>query len=313
MRSVFIFATLLAVAFSTSCYYGSTSEDFYDLSKVGSDNWITGTDNNNNVWNINVCVEIEEVSEEKFMKRDNFKRAEIPTCPMNSSVCVQKDEVLFNMGTDSTAIFSDSPNGASSGVEVIYSAEGDCTTQDGNAASIKTIVEYNCAYNEEETVSIVTDGCFTTINVNSPYACPQNYNWDDDNTVYIHTPFFAFFGLVLMAVACTCLCCCCCMRRKRIQKRNIAMRQFSNVAFQPIPASQMKSTVQQPQTVQQNLPAYNPYVQPQFLYYYPSQQQQVQQTPIQFQQPQMVELEQMNDDEKLAKQLQAQFDRESQV
>jgi len=92
------------------------------------------------------------------------------------------------------------------------------------------------------------------------------------------------------------------------------MKQFSSVAFQPIPQSKnaIKSTAN---VVPQQLPTYNPYLnnqQPQFVYYYPSAQNgSAPQFPFvhpQFQQPQQVKQE--SSDEKIARELQAQFDRE---
>jgi len=87
------------------------------------------------------------------------------------------------------------------------------------------------------------------------------------------------------------------------------MRQFSNVAFQPIPYT---NPVRQPTQGMMNghLPAYNPYVgQPQqFVYYIPAPQGQPAVVPLQsFGET----TNQINEsDEKFAKELQAQYDRE---
>jgi len=308
-------AIFLVAVTSTPCFYTSTDGLFYDLENIGylNNNWISANDSNGNVWSIKVC-------------QPDFVEDLNPLCPVNSSVCVSSSNgVISNRGSSSSAIFADSPYGSSNGVEVVFGTDGVCP--DDNASSVKTIVEFVCqqevveedsdVYYNDYSISIDSDNCFTTITVYSSNACP-NIGMEDDGDYESETimiaPFMTFFGLVLMALVFSCMCCCCIIRRRRTQKKEIAMKQFSNVAFQPIPASQLN----QPQIMRQNpnFPAYNPYVQqPQFLYYYPTQQQQVPiQLPVQQQQqPQMVELDQLNGDEKLAKELQAQFDREHQV
>jgi len=307
MKVLLVLATIFLVAVSsTPCSYNSSDSTYFQfyLGDIGYNtfNWLTANDTNGNTWFIKVC-QPDDVEDPN------------PLCPAGSSICVASlNGEVSNRGTDSTAIFADSPFGYSEGVEIAYGADGVCP--DDKTSSIKTIVEYVCIEttveertSNENTVYVDSENCFTTITVNSVYACPISGMADDGTleTVMI-APFMTFFGLVLIALLLSCMCCCCMIRRRRIQKKEIAMKQFSNVAFQPIPASQMN---QQPQIMKQNpnFPAYNPYVQqPQFLYYYPTQQQQ--QVPIQQSPPQVVELDNFDNDEKLAKQLQAQFDRE---
>jgi hypothetical protein len=310
MKVLLAFAAIFLVAVtSTPCYYTSTDGLFYDLENIGNfnNNWISANDSNGNVWSIKVC-------------QPDFVEDLNPLCPVNSSICVSSNGVISNRGSSSSAIYADSPFGSSQGVEVVFGTDGVCP--DDNASSVKTIVEFVCQQDTEDSVDINdyyitvdSDNCFTTISIYSVSACPTTVGMDDDMDGYesetiMIAPFMTFFGLVLMALVFSCMCCCCMIRRRRTQKKEIAMKQFSNLAFQPIPAS---NQFNQPQVMRQNpnFPAYNPYVQqPQFLYYYPTQQQQVQ---VQQQQPQMVELDQLNGDEKLAKELQAQFDREHQV
>jgi len=307
MKVILAFALFLAAVSAIPCSYTSTTDSTvqYYLGSIGftSNNWVSANDVNGNLWSIRVCDDLVDSN---------------PLCPVNSSICVTSstNEDVSNRGTDSTAIVADSPSGVFGGLEVAYGADGVCP--DDKSSSIKTIVEYVCSGDSVEVITIDSENCFTTITISSTYACPYHdeMTGDDEEGTVMIAPFMTFFGLVLMALVFVCMCCCCMIRKRRCQKKEIAMKQFSNVAFQPIPANQMNQ--QQPQMKQNpNFPAYNPYVQPQFLYYYPTQQQQQIQVPIQQSQqpqsPQVVELEQFDNDEKLAKQLQAQFDLEHQV
>jgi len=78
------------------------------------------------------------------------------------------------------------------------------------------------------------------------------------------------------------------------------MKQFSSVAFQPIPSTTSANVNQQPQNL-------NPYVaQPQFVYYYPSQNGT---SPEFF--SQYTQNDETQNDETIARNLQAQFNQES--
>jgi len=312
MKAILVLAVLLAVAQcfinDFSCTYTATDGSFYYIGKVGQDSnfWLNATADDGTVYYFQVCQGNSE--------DDTF----VPPCPFNSSVCFNTKDTLVNIGTTSTQLWSDAPSGSENGVESVFGAEGSC--QEGGD-SIKTVIDYVCEYGSETSTMVVTDQCFTTITVYSEDACPTDgdlVDFDDDmdysdSEEVIYIPFFSFGALLSMAVVCVCLMCCCCMRRRKCQQRkSIAMKQFSNQAFQPIPTNVVKQSVPMMQPNQVPLPSYNPYVvqQPQqFVYYYPSQFQQ-QQHPI-------VKLDQVDQqlvsDEKLAKDLQDQFNRESQV
>jgi len=280
-----------------ACYYVSSSNgDFYysDLNVIyNNDGWYNGTDDNGNIWFFRSCV-VNTTSH----------------CPDGSSVCfVDQKGVINNRGSTSTALFSDyQSEDYLSGYEIIFGVESD--------SSIKTVVDFVCMNDNETKVSVSTDGQFTTITVYSNSNCPSASYGDDMIYWESYQSFFSrFFFTILLSCCCIALLpiCCCCIRRRRCQRnKNIAMKQFSNIAFQPIPS--VRPNIQSVQQPNIPIPTYNPYVQqqPQFVYYYPSQQQQQQQhqqIPLQEIHP----VVQLNDDEKLAKQLQAQFDRESQV
>jgi len=286
------------------CYYSSNSEDsfeWYQFQMLGSDNqgWLNGTDANGDVWNFRIC------------DQDQFDTDNENPCPDDSSVCVLSNGKTQTRGSTASVQFSDTPYPDTFGFEVIFGAEID--NQD-----YKTVIEFVCGWGlPEPIVSIQLDGTYTTIIVNTTYACPESSDVTDPRVeMQVDFAFLFFSLLMLFGLVCSLCCCCCLVRRRRCQRnKDIAMKQFSNVAFQPIPSalttqSTTTSSIQQ-HTVP--LPAYNPYLihpqqQQQFVYYYPSQNQQVATTTINT--PPTVQLD---DDEKLAKQLQAQFDQEVQV
>jgi len=298
------FAILLAYVSAQTCDYYSTSGDSYYLGDLGweSNHWVNFTDDaSGSVWFFRVCEDSE--SDYEF----------INPCPIGSAVCVSiKGGIFESRGSIDSVLMSDSPYGSSQGVEEVFGSADVCADN----SAIKTVIDYVCGDNYDPifTISLV-DGCFTTITVNTSQACSQMVvedgdmdEWDEDDSDSEAHPhiFVSFSGLLLMIAMSICMCCCCCLaKRRRCQrKKDIAMKQFSNVAFQPIPQTRTQPNVNV--VPQMNLPAYNPYVvQPQqYVYYYPTQVPQ---------QASFVPLEQMNSDEKFAKDLQAQFDKESQV
>jgi len=304
-------AIIVAVEEDTSsslqtCNYYSSSGNwyrFYGLGYFGENNqgWINGSDSKGNVWSFQVCQYYAVNSEEDS---DSYN-----PCPTGSSVCVAQSEdgQVLNRGSTATAMFNDLPNGAE-GFEVMFGSSDD--------EEVKTVIDFVCSsVNYVPLItSIQSDDKFTTITVNSTDACQSTEVWYVDadyesNTVRIDGGFL-FFALVFLVGAVCSLCCCCCLaRRRRVQRnKDIAMKQFSNIAFQPIPSVNRGNVTGVHQQTTVPLPAYNPYLvqqQPQFVYYYPHQQQQVV--------PPVVPLQTVDNDEKLAKQLQAQFDREAQV
>lgn len=218
-------------------------------------------------------------------------------CPKGSSVCMYNNVTgkVSDRGNSSTVIFADSQNG---GIEATYSSPESCG--DGE---YKTFVNFVCT-----SQLIIEDGCLTNIYIVMSEMCPAYNDGSDggmpweDNESYVHADLTLPF-LVLLCIPACCLClCCCCIRKRRCQRaRQIQMQQMHSAAFQPIPSSsQPKNNATAP---------FNPYIaQPQYFYYYPNQNQQ--------EMTEMVPLENIvveSEDEKLAKQLQAQYDREAQM
>jgi len=279
------------------CYYSSNS-DWYQFVMLGSDNngWLNGTDSTGAVWYFRIC--------------DQDYDNEWTPCPTDSSVCVSSNGQTQNRGSTASVQFSDTPYPETYGFEVIFGAQED--KQD-----YKTVIEFVCGWGlPEPVVTFQLDDTYTTIIVNTTDACPETIDVTNPTAeIRVDVGFLFFSLLMLVGLVCSLCCCCCLVRRRRCQRnKDIAMKQFSNVAFQPIPSGRTQATST---TIQQHtvpLPAYNPYLihpqqqQQQFVYYYPSQNQQQQ-----VQVPSTSSTVHVDDDERLAKQLQAQFDQESQV
>lgn len=308
MKVLVVVALLLAVCYADmNCWYASSDgTSVYSLEDLAweTNHWMNVTDSNGQTWFWKVCNDATV---------DNT-----PFCPTNSSVCIQtKNGKPENRGTTSTAQWSEIDENQS-GIEVVFGSDQTCSFDE--TEEVKTVIDYVCGTGDKPTISIVAKGCFAQIMVVTEEACAESdydddmdgsedgfyYDQDEVETIII-TPFLTFGLLLTITVLFTCLCCCCIIRRRRCQKKAIAMRQFSNIAFQPIPSTH--STVNKQQPINQQFPSYNPYVvpqngQPQFVYYYPGQQMQV---PLETFSNQDT---QVDSDEKLAKELQSQFDRE---
>lgn len=321
LLAITAFLVLLGVSLATlSCNYVAEDKQWiqYDLSNLETDrnHWLNGTDNNGNVWYWKVCTSEVGVPDGQ----------DSPCGDSISAACVsQKGNPFESRGNFDSALWSDSRSGTD-GVEVVFT--GDVCSNDATQ-NVKTVIDYVCSADSEDyTSEIKSDGCFTTITVYTSDACRDQVMYDgswadgDDYQTHSYQSFFLgpFVSMIGLLGLCICLVsCCCCMRRRRCQRKAIAMKQFSNVAFQPIP--QTHSAIKQQQNIpmvqihppsnQIPLPSYNPFVVQQphqpYVYYYPNQQQQTQQ------QPQVNHQVQLSSDEQLAKELQSQFDRESRV
>jgi len=294
----FVALFLIAVSSTNTCEYTASNGIEYYLETLAyeSNYYLNATDAKGNLWYFVVCDDTDE--------GDSVSNYVTSPCPAGSSVCVSINGAPTIDRGSNTPVISDSPYGE--GIEMVYGSDAFC---EDKTSAIKTSIEFVCnpqLLDPVVTVQII-DVCFAQITVNSSHACGYYEEDDMDGEYYEgydHEYAFvslSFTSLMFCGIVLTCLsCCCCCMVRRRrcAQKKALAMKQFSNVAFQPIPSNTVKvqNPVQQPQST---LPAYNPYImQPQFVYYYPNQAQ--------------VQLD-TQDDEKLAIELQAKFDRESQV
>lgn len=249
--------------------------------------WMNATDENGNTWFFSSCpIDITEFS---------------PSQDTTVAVWMKTaDGELYNRGDIAMTTYNLSPFGENQGLEAV-------TGTVLNETAYKTVIEYVCDNGMTDNVTSVEikSDTYTVITVVDPKFCPiSDAEWDDDDDYennngghYYHRRRHGFFSVTFIAVFIvsfftTCVCCCCIRRRKcRQQARAAQMKQFSNVAFQPIPAH---NPVEIPLT--QPTPAFNPYLQnQQFMYYYPAQPQTAPQG---------------KSDEQIARELQAQFDRE---
>jgi len=317
MKSAFFLAILFVAALANECSY-PTQDGFSDY--FFENEWLNTTDSSNNIW---------------FFQDGCFGYSETSPCPTSSPVCV-----ILSGTTEAVSAAIQTPQDSYSyianGLEFVFTSETPCYSESvGEKSTMKTTLDFNCDP-EINSVSFTVsfDGCFTVITANSSWYCPSGEvtldNSQDAPYYYssesgeANVGGFAFFSLgimILFTLGClisVCLCCCCMVRRRRQKKIQTAMRQFSNVAFQPIPYS---NPIRQPtqatnsQHAQVPIPAYNPYLgQPQqFVYYYPAQVPTQVNAPIPLQQFGDSNRGQDDSDEKFAKELQAQFDREEQV
>jgi hypothetical protein len=318
---VFLIATAaFAIPDEQTCwsYFSATDGSFYEVNA----GWLTGADQDGNNWFFRICDFDEQVNSDGDVTIYSVSGGEFDPCGIldtdteAATVCQQTKAGLILKGTDDTVRYSDSPNGEDQGYEIMYGVET-------ATPAIKTLIQLNCDYNQDGVVNITNiDDTFTIISYTGYQCCPQaRVGTDSFEPTQVSTNFapIALFYIMILCSAFFFICCCCtCLvrRRRSQQQKAIAMKQFSSVAFQPIPQSNnaIKSTAT---VAPQQLPTYNPYLnnqQPQFVYYYPSAQNgSAPQFPFvhpQFQQQQQPQVKQENSDEKIARELQAQFDRE---
>jgi len=307
--ALFVSFSLGQYVYQPVCQYESGTNDLFNMNL----SWDNVTDESGNVWFFNGCPSSASYYESE--------------CSNDALVCVifKGAEKTITAGLIENSLYSDINY---QGVDITAGSNTACVGID--ARNMKTSLEYFCDPELDETVTTVeTDGCYTVITINSSYVCGQQMSNDvvydgympepsdvEDSVTYININFMFLLSLGLFLFASVCCCCCVARKRRCQQKKLAAMKQFSNVAFQPIPHSTqpVKQMVvqQQPQPFAQ-VPSYNPYIQSQqYVYYYPMQQMNVP-TPVALDVNVNSHQEQEDADEKLAKDLQAEFDRESRV
>jgi len=291
MKNAILLLSLVAAIFgevsydSSRCLY-DTSNGVISLNSFGG--WINTSLANGQQWFVNPCP------------RTVYLNSPSP-CPGQSGVCVgEADNSVVSRGEFADALFAESASGQ--GIEIMMH-ESNCP----EGGDYKSTIEFVCVNSVETTWLVDSKGCAVTINILTPAACPVD---DVDSEIpfpnytsatVVHQDHVVLLpAVIVLAVAlCSFLFCCCCAarRRRRCQMaKKIQMEQFSNVAFRPIPSNQVT------RSVEESAP-FNPYVsQPQYFYYYPTQQEQIHES---------VPLE--SQDEKIARDLQAQFDQEAQM
>jgi len=306
-----VFLTLYvqtSISATGSCYYFSEDGSSSFTVQRG---WMNLTDTKQNTWFINPCI---------------ADGSESSPCPYNSGVCVQYfgSDNTVSTGELNDYLFSAIENG----IEYDFGSETSCLVTPQcmgcEPLKMKTSLLLNCdpqAYMAPVS-SIDSDGCYTMIMLNSSSFCAPVYLDGDmpsnianeHRVVYINLPFLLL--ITCGSLISICVCCCCAIRRRRCRRqRQQAMQNISNQAFRAIPNQQtFLKQAQQPVAQSNNvIPAFNPFMMPQqqFVYYYPSQQQVANQQASIVQPTPQVQLD--DEDEKMAIELQAQFDNESRV
>jgi len=332
MKFISLCIVLISICFAyghdgaKGCTYEATDgRTNYDFSALrGNGSGLVYKDLRNNTWHFIICGG----------KRWNPVQF---GCAADTGVClVPKTGMPVNAGKFSTALWSDSPNGVASGVEITMGDGDNCV----NGGKRKTNIELVCDYGVKFVVSALSmDGCFQSLRIRTSSACPLSETMDgeghEDEDDHHGNPL-VFFIITLVGIFCCCLCVgvCCQRNRRRMQRRKqeCEMVQFSNVAFQPLAQEPPKEFIPRPQQVQQQsqrlpfpvpvqqLPTYYPtvqqmqpvpFAQPPQYFIYPQQPIQYQPSPIvQPVAPVIKREEQVGSDEQLARQLQAQFDKE---
>jgi len=280
MKAILIvFGALVASVCCNWCSYTATDGTFYSFYDLN----LNGTSADGTAWFFDICA-----------NGNNELDAEDPCNALgqNVAVCTKSGDTYVSKGSADTFIWSDSPLGTDKGAEVMFNTE-----------SCKTVIELVCSDNYEPIVTINSESdAFTTITVNGSCACPEQLIGATDAPIYTgvyhHSERFYSFPIFVLPVAllaaCFCMCCACVRRRRCEQRRATAMAHISNQAFQPI-------------AHERQVPLNYPVPQSQFVYYYPMNNM----TPQG--QPAVVPLEVQKSDEDFAKELQAQYDRESRV
>jgi hypothetical protein len=283
-------AFLLVEAFEPCTYTPPGSKINYDLSALRL-RWglpYSHKEANGDEWLFNVC--------------DNLSSLMFSNCSKDAVVCKRtKEGLVSNAGKRADWNKLDDSR---IGVEVTY-GEGDVC---GNSR-LKTTFEFQCSAADKKLVvqSIKhVDGCYTVITIRSQQACIKpsvtTFATISPGHATIETRFFFspfLFTMLLGLFLCVCLfCCACCSRRRRQRLHQIHMEhemsQFPVTTFQ----------------VPQNPPAYSAqFVEPQAPQYYlfPTVQSPVVQSPAALEEREGL----LSADEKLARELQAQFNQEA--
>jgi len=295
MKQLIVLALFFTVAAAQlSCSSSFITEDGYSYNFY--EGWFNVTDQYGVNWYFSVCA----TSVESPCGVD--KNGEIV------SVCQKIKDIPIPKGHADTVAVTQSPDGSSRGLELMYALESEIP--------VKTVIELVCssADENEEYIKIkVIDNAMSVITYSSPKNCPTTIydvvpspvEPQPAHGVVIHSGAFIYFLFLCVSLVSVCCCCTCLLRRKRMQQRkDIQMKQFSSVAFQPIP----NNTSAKNNATAQQAPSFNPYIaQPQFVYYYPSQNGAATETPF----PQYTQNDVIQNDESIARNLQAQFDQES--
>jgi len=341
--ALFCFIALAYGQCTYSTYDPSTSLTYnYDLSSLalsdGAYAYSFSDWNNSKYWIFNVCGNLDSAyNPYTYSKVD---------CADDSAVCYQYTYNSYatytSVGTYSSAVYTDSMYGAGQGVAVTYQ-NNQLICGYSYAQSRFEFVCDASSYSPFVT-SVQSSWCYDVITVHTAYACPTSGSGAGTGATEIGTGFgtgisvhpnpghhikktmpvgkivgMAIGSFVGAAILCTICVVCCVRRQQRCQQQRNQCQELKNVSYSPVPQQQPQQQPQpymQPQFVApQQYPAPSgpqaqiPYPYPQY-YFYAQPQQAVKPQPAAEPVAPLVKLEEVDNDEQLAKQLQAQFDKE---
>jgi hypothetical protein len=295
-----LFASL-ALADKSCGYVSSDSKWLYDLSNVKlQDGTPYSYTNDKGTYFFNFCKDLK-----------SFKNSDASKCPKDSAVCLMTGDKFIKLGDEEDLLFADSPFGTDKGLEMTYGSGEKC--QADQTVNFKTLLRLNCSASERMTVTdIQTDACTTTIFINSLYACPAPFN---GQTGQLKTSARSVVSLIfiLSLACCVALCCTCCIRacRRGCRMRRCCKQQCRNGEYNAVECQTFsEETVQQ----QPDETPVQPMMVPQyFMMPYPAQNGQYAppmyfvNPPVQPQEVQVSEDQQIAADEAYARQLQEQL------
>jgi len=302
--------SLIVSAFGQECTFQTIDANgvvyFFDVSELSLESGQVsyGFDDIENArfWVFNLCGELDGLS--------NY--FEIPfSCTPGSAACFQssfdKSPNWTSSGSASDFSFGHSMFGIGQGISITYFNGDECSSPGGGYAYRQVRFELVCDVNAQQISAfgntIISDDCYNTIVINTSAACPgisQSSGNTPSSEPTLHNTSFSFFmwmyGPISAFLLVCCICCAhCCWRRNR---RCSTQRKST---YEPVPQRVPEVTeVVSQQPIPNMIPLQN-YPVPQ-LYFFP-QASPALPAPVK-------QDEQLIRDAELAKQLQAQYDRE---
>lgn len=300
---LFLLSVFAVIGSLADCTSHTTSDGFkYDLTQILTPSqWISAKDEDGATWHFSLNADA---------------TLESP-CPSGSSICsdfgsagaVDRGITISCLDHDSDvgefglALSYSSGNGKfNTKVELIFDENATTpfmqVTTVSKSYSVITLFADSVVPVSTDNNGLMEIGKDPTVSITNTTVDVTMISLTDHATVHV-----MLFTVGVFVIAFTCLCCA--FRRLRsYQQKQHAMRQFSNIAFQPIPQSRI--AVHKPAPVAPSFaPSFNPYVNnSQFLYYYPNR------APVAPAQavPDRFVSQQEFEDQQMAIRLQAEFD-----
>jgi len=323
MKAVILFLALVLSVFGQDFYcsyetYDQSQNDtwgsvmyYYDISdlslEVGETSYGLDDIEHATFWIFNLCGSLDGLV--NYFGIDSSCAAGSAACFQNS---LSKSENWTSAGSANSIIFGDSMYGVDQGLSLTYFTGDLCESPSGGYAYRQVRFELVCDPNTDGISTfgntVITDDCYDTIIVNTSSACPDvdtesgepSDSGFGDSGMYYEPRHFSFFMWMYGPISAFALLCCICCARICARRRQQCKRQNAKI-YEPVP----QVVPVAPQGNPNMIPLQN-FV-PQYYYYpVPAAPQ-----PAPVATPKAAPRdEQLNNDEALAKALQAQFDQE---